>query len=115
MKRILLLLAALAAVASAADITGKWTTQITGPDGNSVTVGYDFKQEGMKLSGTVTGPGGDLPIQSGSVDGDKVAFSITFNEMQVGNEGTIKGEEIILTVKINGEAFGGPVTLKRVK
>ena len=115
MKRILLLLAALAAVASAADITGKWTTQITGPDGNAVTVGYDFKQEGMKLSGTVTGPGGDLPIQGGSVDGDKVAFSITFNEMKVGNEGTIKGEEIILTVKINGETFGAPVTLKRVK
>jgi hypothetical protein len=114
MKRILLLLA-LAVTAFGADISGNWSGQITGPDGNSLTIGYQFKQEGDKLTGTVTGPGGDLAIQNGKVDGDKITFSITFNEMNVGNEGTLKGEEIILTVKINGENFGGPVTLKRAK
>jgi hypothetical protein len=114
MKRILLLLA-FATAALATDISGAWSGQITGPDGNSLTIGYQFKQEGPKLTGTVTGPGGDLAIQNGTVEGDKIAFSITFNEMKVGNEGTIKGEEIILTVKVNGETFGGPVTLKRTK
>jgi hypothetical protein len=114
MKRIFLFLA-FAAAAFAADISGKWTGDITGPDGANLTIGYQFKQEGAKLTGTVTGPGGDLAIQNGTVEGDKVTFSLTFNEMKVGNEGTIKGEEIILTVKVNGENFGGPVTLKRVK
>lgn len=119
MKRFLLLFALLTAVALAADVTGKWTTQVTGPDGNNLTIGYDFKQDGNKLTGTVTGPGGDLPIQNGAIDGDKISFTITFaggnGEMKVGNEGAIKGEDIVLTIKVNGEAFGAPVTLKRVK
>ena len=50
-----------------------------------------------------------------SPHGDKIAFNITFNDMKVGTEGTVKGEEIVVSVKVNGEAFGGPVTLKRVK
>jgi hypothetical protein len=119
MTRFLLILALFAGIASAADVTGNWTAQITGPDGNNLTVAYAFKQEGAKLSGTVTGPGGDIPIQTGTVDGDKIAFTFTFTggggEMKVGNEGTVKGEEIILTIKLNGETFGAPVTLKRAK
>ena len=101
--------------ALAADVTGKWTAQINGTDGNAITVNYDFKQEADKLTGTVEGPGGAIPITDGKVDGDKIAFNITFNDMKVGTEGTVKGEEILVTVKVNGEAFGGPVTLKRVK
>jgi hypothetical protein len=105
--------------AFAADVTGKWTAQVAGPDGSSFTVNYDFKQEGAKLGGTVTGPGGDIPIQDGSVDGEKIAFAITFDggngAMKVGNSGTVKGEEITLTITINGQTFGNPVTLKRAK
>jgi hypothetical protein len=121
MKRLTFLLAfvLLTGIAFAADVTGKWSAQISGPDGNAMTINYDFKVDGAKLTGTVEGPGGALPIQNGTVEGDKIAFTITFNggngEMKVGNEGTLKGEEITMTVKVNGEAFGGPVTLKRVK
>src|SRR5512139_991362 len=113
--RILLALALFTGIALAADVTGKWTAQINGPDGNSMTVNYDFKQEADKLTGTVEGPGGAIPIQDGKVDGDKIAFNLTFNDMKVGTEGTVKGEEIVVTVKVNGEVFGGPVTLKRAK
>jgi hypothetical protein len=119
MKRFLLLFALLASVALAADVTGKWTAQVTGPDGNALTIGYDFKQDGTKLTGTVAGPGGDLPIQNGTIEGDKISFTLTFaggnGEMKVGNEGAVKGEDIVITIKINGEVFGAPVTLKRVK
>ena len=113
--RLLCALALLAGFAVAADVTGKWTAQIAGPDGNTMTVNYDFKQDGEKLTGTVEGPGGALPIQEGKVDGDKIAFTITFNDMKVGTEGTAKSDEINVTIKVNGEAFGGPVTLKRAK
>ena len=118
MKRLMFLCAALAlltGIAFAADVTGKWTAQINSPDGNAITVNYDFKQEAAKLTGTVEGPGGAIPITDGKVDGDKIAFNITFNDMKVGTEGTVKGEEIAVTIKINGEPFGGPVTLKRAK
>jgi hypothetical protein len=113
--RLIATLALLTGIAFAGDVTGKWTAQINGPDGNAITVNYDFKQEAEKLTGTVEGPGGAIPITDGKVDGDKIAFNITFNDMKVGTEGTVKGEEILVTVKVNGEAFGGPVTLKRVK
>ena len=115
MRRAALVLLALALLCgiAAADVTGKWTAQITGPDGNSMNIGYDFKQEGAKLTGTVTGPGGAIPIQEGKVDGEKIAFNLSFNDMKVESDGTVKGEEITMTIKVNGEAFGGPVTLKR--
>lgn len=119
MKRLIVILTLLASAAFAADVTGKWTGQVAGPDGNSFTINYDLKQEGAKLTGTVTGPGGDLPIQDGKVDGEKISFTITFDggngPMKVGNDGTIKGEEISMTITVNGQSFGNPVTLKRAK
>src|SRR5262245_36988752 len=111
MRTLRLLIAALAlltGIAFAADVTGKWTAQINAPDGNAITVNYDLKQDGGKLTGTVEGPGGVIPIQDGKVDGDKIAFNLTFNEMKVGTEGTVKGDEIVVNIKVNGEPFGGP-------
>src|SRR5437773_1632109 len=120
MKRFFVLcptLALLTVAAFAADVTGKWTAQIAGQDGNNITINYTFKQDGTKLAGTVTGPGGDLPIKDGKVDGDNISFNIIFNggngDMKVDNTGTIKSaDEITMTVKVNDQAFGGPVTLK---
>jgi len=112
-------LALFTGIAFAADVTGDWTAQVNGPDGNSMTLSYHFKQDGGKLTGTVEGPGGSLPVQNGVVDGDKLSFTVTFNggngDMKILNEGTMKGEDISLTVKVNGEAYGGPITLKKSK
>ena len=123
MKRLILFCAAMALMtvaAFAADVTGNWTAQISGQDGNAMTINYTFKQDGTKLTGTVTGPGGDLPIKDGKIEGDKISFNIIFNggngDMKVDNSGTIKSaDEISITVKVNDQAFGGPVTLKRAK
>lgn len=118
MKRLLLFLLC-AAFAFAADVTGNWSADITDPNGNKLTIKYAFKQDGTKLAGTVTGPGGDLAIQDGKVDGDKISFTVKFDggngEMNVGNDGTIKGDEISMKIKVNGQQFGEPVTLKRNK
>jgi hypothetical protein len=121
MKRSVMILCAalalLAGAAFAADISGNWTAQINGPDGNSMNVAYAFKQDGAKLTGTVTGPGGDLPIQEGTVEGDKMSFTLTFDggngQMKVVHQGVIKGDEIATTITLNGQQFGGPVTIKR--
>jgi hypothetical protein len=112
-------LALFTGIAFAADVTGDWTAHVNGPDGNSMTLSYHFKQDGGKLTGTVEGPGGSLPVQDGVVDGEKLSFSVTFNagngDMKILNEGTMKGEDISLTVKVNGESYGGPITLKKSK
>jgi len=123
MKRLTMRLCAVVALftgmALAADVTGDWTAQVAGPDGNNMTLSYHFKQDGAKLSGTVDGPGGSLPIQNGAVDGEKLSFTVTFSggngELKIINEGALKGEDITLTVKVNGEAYGGPITLKKSK
>lgn len=116
------LLLALAAISAfAADITGKWTAQFDTPNG-SITLTYDFKQDGAKLTGTVQGPMGDpIPIQDGKIDGDKISFTVTYagpqGEIKITNEGAVKTDEISLTAKIPGMEDGGPppVTLKRAK
>ena len=117
------LLAILAGAMLAADISGNWTATMSMGD-NQFNLSYSFKQDGEKLTGTVTGPQGDpLTLNDGKVQGDKVSFNVkvetpngTFTVM---NEGTIKGEEITLVGKMQGGPGDGngmpPITLKRAK
>jgi len=109
-----------AMAAWADDISGTWTGSISGPDGNSFALTYSFKQDGEKLSGSVTGPQGDpLPIENGKVQGDKISFAVNvpFNGgTKFLSEGTIKGDEITLNTKSEaGDALGGPMTIKKQK
>jgi hypothetical protein len=125
--RCAVLLALATAVALAADISGKWTGQMGGPDGDGPSMVFNFKQDGTKLTGTVDGPGGEpLQIKDGKVDGDKISFTLSFSgdrgEMKITHEGTIKGDEITLSTKMEGGPDGGPggpgggsMTLKRAK
>jgi hypothetical protein len=122
----LLALAFTAGTAMAADVTGKWTATMAGRGGGGegMTITYNFKQDGTKLTGTVETPMGDpLPIADGKVEGDKISFTMAFDRgggpMKITNEGTISGDEIKLTTKFEGGDFGGgdrpPATLKRIK
>jgi len=103
----------------AGDVSGTWTGQVTGPDGNGFSLTYSFKQDGEKLTGTVTGPQGDpLQLEEGKVQGDKISFAVhvDFNGgTKFSSEGTVKGDEITLTTKTeNGDTLG-QVTLKKQK
>ena len=88
---------------------------------NPFTLTYAFKQDGEKLTGTVTGPqGAPLPLNDGKIVGDKVSFSVQVdmggNPSKFSSQGVIKGDEITLTTKVEGgEDFGPPMVLKRVK
>jgi hypothetical protein len=81
MKRIVLrtslwigCLALLTAALQAADVTGKWTGDISTPDGNQVSLTLNLKSDGAKVTGTVTGPTGDTEIAEGKMDGDTLQF-----------------------------------------
>jgi hypothetical protein len=121
MKRSLFLSVALLAfsaiAAFAADVTGAWSGQMAGPNGDGYQISFTFKQDGMKLTGTVAGPQGDpIEISDGKVDGDKVSFTVSFNGMTIKHEGSISGDEIKLTSKADqGDFPGGTMTLKRSK
>ncbi len=85
--RLILLSCCLALGAFAADVTGKWTYEMRGRNG-AMTATLNLKADGEKLTGTVSGRGGDTEISDGKVDGDNISFSVVreFN----GNKFTMK-------------------------
>jgi len=109
MKRLLLLLAAFALSALAADITGTWKATAEGPNG-SMERTFVFKQDGTKLTGETTSSMlGKSAIENGKVEGDNVSFTITAKfqdqEMKLDYKGKINGNEIKLTVDAMGNAI----------
>jgi hypothetical protein len=100
----------------AADVTGAWKGEAKGPNGDGFPLTFTFKQDGAKLMGTVTGPGGDLDISDGKIDGDKISFTVSVNGLTITHDGVISGDQIKLTTKTSDPNFpGGDMTLTRVK
>lgn len=100
----------------AADVTGAWKGEVKGPNGESLQLTFNFKQDGAKLTGAVTGPGGDLPISDGKVDGDKISFAVAVNGVTIQHDGVVSADQIKLTTKASDPSFpGGDLTLTRVK
>jgi hypothetical protein len=65
-------------LAMAADISGKWTGDMPGRGGDTTLTTFTFKVDGEKLTGTVAGAQGEMPIQEGKVAGSQISFSTTF-------------------------------------
>ena len=60
-----------------ADATGTWKWSYQGPGGNDVEMVLKLKQDGEKLTGTVSGFGGQTTeIQDGTVKDGKVSFKV---------------------------------------
>jgi len=86
-----------AATSAQADMSGGWTLTFEGPNG-PVEAAATFKQDGEKITGTLTGPQGDAPV-AGTIK-DK-AFTFTMSVQ------TQNGE---LAIKISGEVAGETLT-----
>jgi hypothetical protein len=116
MKLRLILIGCALSVMAFADVSGKWTYETQGRNGPQ-TATLMLKQDGEKLSGTVSGGrGGDVEISEGMVHGDNVMFSVTRefngNSVTMKYNGAISGDEMKLTIE---GGRGGPqtVTAKR--
>ena len=90
----------------AADATGKWTAEMQGRNGNTMTVTMNLKADGDKLSGTVSGRMGETEISDGKVDGDNVLFNVVRefngNKMTQHYSGKLDGDTIHFTIKMEG-------------
>jgi hypothetical protein len=89
-------------VSFAADIDGKWTTQVQGRNGTR-TETLMLKADGNTLTGTIDGGrGGPVQITNGTVDGDNISFAVVreFRENKVTQQykGTVSGGELKLTM-----------------
>lgn len=112
-------MALFAGAALAADVTGKWTAQVPGRNGQAREMTFDLKAEGATLTGTVSGgQGGGNAISEGKVTGDEISFVVSIerngNTMKQTYTGKAAGDEI--KFKRQGQR-GEPVefTAKRAK
>jgi opacity protein-like surface antigen len=96
----------LVAALQAADVTGKWVAQVPGRDGQTRETTFTFKAEGDKLTGSVSGRQGDVPITDGKISGDDLSFTVVMNfqgnEVKMLYKGKVAGAEIKFTRQREG-------------
>ena len=90
-------------------IDGKWKGTRDTPDG-TFEVNYTFKVEGNELKGTWKTQFGETTLEKGKIDGKKISFTISFNDITINSTGEILNENEILIKNERGE-----MKLTRVK
>lgn len=106
------LMAAFALSCSSGGINGKWIADLPGRDGQTRQQTFNFKAEGNKLTGTISGRQGETPISDGEINGEDISFSVTQNfrgnEVKVHYKGKLAGREIKFTrTREGGNREGG--------
>lgn len=105
---LLALLGVFCFVAAAADITGKWTAEVPGRQGNTQTVTFNFKADGSNLSGSMANPRGEVQISDGKIDGNNISFNVVRkmqdNDVTIKYKGVVDGDSIKFnqTMSFNG-------------
>ena|ERR1035437_881549 len=90
---------AVVTICFAADITGHWTGKIN----DQFEVAYDFKVDGTTLTGTSTGPDGNvIAIKNGLIKGDSISFTLPIMDNDVPIKGVVKGALMSLSMSFNG-------------
>jgi hypothetical protein len=112
---VLALMIAVPVRAQDVDVTGKWETTRETPRG-AMTTTFTFAQDGHALTGTLSSQRGEQEIKSGSVEGNKITFTmvLTMGErtVEMTYSGTVEGDTITGTMQTpRGEV---PWTAKRV-
>ena len=116
---LVLLIAAIAMTAAAADVTGKWSGSFSlGDAGGSGTAFLVLKQTGATLSGTAGGTEDEqFPLENAKIDGNKISGTVNASD---GNTYTVlltvDGDKMSgeLTVSGGGQTMKGKIELKRV-
>jgi hypothetical protein len=77
------------------DVSGVWEFTSETPRG-TMTRKVTFEQDGSKLSGTMETQMGSAPIKSGSIEGDKISFTVEFargdRSFEMTYQGTVEGD-----------------------
>ncbi len=108
MKAICIMMAGCLAAAAlwAAGATGRWTAEMQGRDGNTMTVRMTFKADGDDLTGAIEGPRGETEITEGIVDSDNIWFKVVRgfngNEFIENYKGKVEGDTIHFWLNVSG-------------
>ena len=106
------------AQAKPVSIDGKWNMTVTMPDGTAMPVATVFKTEGKKVTGSLTSPQGETPLEGEYADG-KIKFGITVpgdggSPMTIGFAGDLKADGTLAGVA-SGPMGELPWKAERVK
>jgi hypothetical protein len=98
-----------AVISFAGDVSGKYKTSFTTPDGQTREGTMTLKAEGEKLTGSVSGRQSEVEIQEGKVSGDDVSFVVIRNfggnEVKINYKGKVTGNDIKFTVDFGQGSF----------
>ena len=119
MKTILIagILLTISLCAQAADLAGKWSGDVPGRGGATAPATFTIKVDGEKLTGSMTGAQGELPLQEGKVSGNQLSFSTTIdaggNSIKILYKGTLSGDQLKMSREREGSGQALEFTLKR--
>jgi hypothetical protein len=113
MRRLLLLMLSVAMAAFAADVTGSWKGSMETPMG-TIENTFVLKADGANLTGSIQSQMGELKIEKGKVDGDKITFSASMEMGTLNYSGVVNGDEMKITITF-GDMPGMDMIVKRVK
>jgi hypothetical protein len=87
----------------ALDVTGAWDVSWEGRQGTR-TVTINFEQDGETLKGSFAGPqGNEVPV-TGSVEGDRITFTVSMQsqrgEFSLTFNGTVEGDAMSGTMSV---------------
>ena len=91
------------------NIDGEWKGTRETPNG-TFELNYTFKADGKTLTGKLKAQFGEVQLENGKIDGNKISYSITFNGTTVDSTGEILNDNEILIKNQFGE-----MKLTRVK
>ncbi|WP_214069952.1 hypothetical protein [Mucilaginibacter sp. dw_454] len=104
----------IACFAAITGLNGKWTGSVKITQEDELSLVYNFKVDGNKLSGTVESPdGNELPIADGVLSGSEFAFTVKAGKIVVNHTGKYYGDSVVVSADIDGKTFKS--TLKRDK
>jgi hypothetical protein len=117
-KWVLVLFAAFALTASAADVAGTWKASMETPNGTMENT-FVFKVDGAKLTGTLSSEMmGSQPISDGKIDGDNLSFAVKMdfngNAFELNYKAKVTGNEMKITMSFPQADRTFEMTAKKV-
>lgn len=103
------------AALGAEEAAGTWKATLETPNGAQENT-FVLKVDAGRITGTVSGGMlGTVQISEGKVDGDKISFSINSDFGVIRYSGTIKGDDMKLTLVAGDGQFTLDLSAKRSK
>ncbi len=112
-KAALLLAFTFSLSAFAADLAGKWKVVAKDPGGAEITADLSLKQEGGKLTGTMSSPEGAAPLESVEFKDNVLTYKLDYGGTPVSIKMTLDGDKLKGNYTTDG-GDSGPIEAQRV-